>query len=298
MNKRISLLLIFVLTVFSLLISSEQIFATVGGPTYISQIAFNASKNTVYYLESDMGGKGCPSIIHAINLANVQDTEVKTCDEVFQQFFKDYSEENQNKYSQFIHDTYQSLSYLGSVSLKKNNIDIKVEFISENVAEDGEVYWREFDAIISQDGKSLTRTRFRGCSKDQPHIFEGYRIPNTDSMAILISNKGDCFEGGYVNESLHVIKGIKYYDTNIVRSIKEESATEPNTGNMVVYATSKDVVNDNNANNTSTISPVPQKNSVAEIILMIAVFIVGTLLGYVVGRKSPRSPNPPTPSNL
>jgi len=298
MNKKITLLSIFVLAVFSLLISSEQVFATVGGPTYISQIAFNASKNTVYYLESDMGGKGCPSIIHAINLANVQDTEVKTCDEVFQQFFKDYSEENQNKYSQFIHDTYQNLSYLGSVSLTKNNIDVNVEFISENVAEDGEVYWREFDAIISQDGKSLTRTRFRGCSKDQPHIFEGYRIPNTDSMAILISNKGDCFEGGYVNESLHVIKGIKYYDTNIVRSIKEESATEPNTGNMVVYATSEDVVNDNNANNTPTTSPVPQKNSVAEIILMVAIFVVGTTLGYVVGRKSARPPSPSNPANL
>ncbi|HCC84641.1 MAG TPA: hypothetical protein DEP87_03080 [Candidatus Pacebacteria bacterium] len=244
-----------------------------------------------------MGGKGCPSIIHAISLTNVQDTEVKTCDEVFQQFFKNYSEENQNKYSQFIYDTYQNLSYLGSVSLKKNNIGVNVEFISENVAEDGEVYWREFDAIISQDGKSLTRTRFRGCSKDQPHIFEGYRIPNTDSMAILISNKGDCFEGGYVNESLHVIKGIKYYDTNIVRSIKEESATEPNTGNMVVYATSKDVVNDNNANSTSTTSPVPQKNSVAEIILMVTIFVVGTTLGYVVGRKSARPQSPSNPTN-
>src|SRR3989344_1889921 len=140
MNKKNTLLSIFVLAVFSLLISSEQVFATVGGPTYISQIAFNASKNTVYYLESDMGGKGCPSIIHAINLANVQDTEVKTCDEVFQQFFKDYSEENQQKYSQFISDTYKNLSYLGSASLKKNNIDVRAEVISEHI-ENGESYW-------------------------------------------------------------------------------------------------------------------------------------------------------------
>ena len=124
-------------------------------------------------------------------------------------FSKIIAKKNQQKYVQFIHDTYQNLSYLGSVSLKKNNIDIKVEFISENKAEDGEVYWREFDAIIAQDGKALTRTRFRGCSKDQPHIFEGYRIPNTDVMAILISNKGDCFEGGYVRESLSNLKGPK-----------------------------------------------------------------------------------------
>lgn len=231
-----------------------------------------------------MDGKGCPPIIHTINLANLQDTEVKTCDEVFAHFFKDY--DNRNRYNQFIRDTFQNLSYLGSVSLKKNNIDVNVEFISKNVTEGGEVLWREFYATISQDGKSLTRIYFRGCFKDQPHIFEGYKIPNTDFMAILISNKGDCFEGGYVNESLHIIKGIKYYDTNIVRSIKEESATEPNRGNMVVFARSKDVVNNNNVNNIPTTLPIPQKNSVAEIILMIAIFVVGTTLGYVVGRKS------------
>lgn len=298
MSKKIILSSLFLLAVFSLLISSNKVLATVGGPTYISQIAYKASNDSVYYLVSNMGGKGCPPIIHSINLAKIQDTEVKTCDEVFQQFFSDYSEENQNKYRQYIHDTYQSLSYLGSVSLEQNNIDINVEFITENVAEDGQVYWREFDAVIAQDGKTLTRIRFRGCSIDQPHIFEGYRIPNTDAMAILISNKGDCFEGGYVNESLHIIKGIKYYNTNIVRSIKEESATEPNTGNMVVYATTKDVANENNINNTPTTSPSSQKNSVTGLVLMVAFVIVGTTLGYILGRKSSRSSSPSNPSNL
>lgn len=287
MNKNYTLLSIIVLAIFSFLISSEKVVATVGGPTYISKIAYKASDNLVYYLESNMGGKGCPQIIHSVNLVKIKDTEVKTCDEVFQQFFKDYNEEeNQSKYSRFIYDTYQGLSYLGSISLKKNNINVNVEFISENVAEDGEVYLREFDAVITQDGKALTSIRFRGCLKDQPHIFEGYRIPNTDAMAILISNKGDCFEGGYTRESLSIVRGIKYYDTNIIRSIKEESATEPNTGNMVIYATLKDVVNDNNTNNKPTTSPAPQKNSVSEIILMAVIFIVGGTLGYIIRRKS------------
>lgn len=275
MNKHYPRLSIFVLTIFSFLISSEQILATVGGPTYISEIAYKASAGAVYYLESDAGGKGCPTIIHSVNLAKIQDIEVKTCDEFFQQF--SYSEGGDDKYRQFIHDTYQSLSNLGSVSLKKNNIDVNVEFISENIAEDGEVYWREFEAIISQDGKALTRTRFQGCSKDQPHIFEGYRIPNTDAMAILISNKGDCFEGGYVKESLFIVRGIKYYDTNIVRSIKEQSATEPNTGNMVVYAASGNSVSENKAN--------------AEIILAIAIFVAGIIFGFIAGRKSARFPS-------
>ncbi len=286
MNKNYTLLPIVILSVCSLLISSEKALATVGGPTYISQIAYNASDDSVYYLESNMGGKGCPPILHSVALTTTQDSEVKTCDEVFQQFFKDYSEENQQKYAQFISDIYKNLSYLGSVSLTKNNIDVRVEVLSEHT-ENGERYWTDFRATLTQDSKEVAQINFRGCSKEQPHIFEGYRIPDTDAMAILISNKGDCFEGGYVKEGLTVVRGITYYDTNIVRSFKEQSATEPNTGNVVAYATSQD-----GENNTPPPPTAPQKNSVAEILLMAAILIVGTTLGYVVGRKSAQSPSP------
>ena len=134
-------------------------------------------------------------------------------------------------------------------------------------------------------------------------MFEGYRIPDTDSMVILISNKGDCFEGGYVNESLSIINGIKYYDTNIVRSIKEASATEPNLGNMVVYAKTDTATINNNLDDTpltdlSITTSSPQKNSVAETILIAIIFIIGITLSYFVGRKSSRSNNTSSPNSL
>ena len=270
MNKSsFILLLTFVSIVFSLSIVPGQVSATVGGPTYVSSIAFNVQDNSVYYSVHDGGGRGCPTIIHKINLTTLKDLEVKSCSQVEQEFLNGEYEQGIQKYAQFMADTYQGLPYLGSVSLKKNNIDIDVKFISENVAEDGEVYWREFDATITQDGKTLSTTHFRGCSKDQPHIFEGYRIPNTDAMAVLISNKGDCFEGGYVRESLSIVKGVKYYDTNIVRSIKEESATEPNTGNVVVYAASDDTGNGVDS----------------KLVWTVVALIVGTVLGYLLGRR-------------
>lgn len=294
MNKKYTLLSIFILVVFSLLISSEKVLATVGGSSYISQISYKASDNSVYYLENDEGGRGCPPIIHSINLAEIKDVEVKTCDEVIQQYFLSDGSNNGDKYRQFIDDTYKNLSYpLVSVSLKKNNIDIHVEVLSENI-KDGEKLWTEFRATLTQDNKEVAKLDFRGCDKDQPNIFEGYSLPDTDAMAILISGKGDCMEGGYIKENLSIIKGIKYYDTNIVRSIKEKSAIEPNMGNIVVYATPKDVVNDNNKiNNTPTTTtvlqtntPFPQTNPIAKIVLMIIIFIVGTALGYVIGKKS------------
>jgi hypothetical protein len=306
MNKKYILLAIIILATFSLLILGEKVFATVGGPTYISEIAYNASNNSVYYLENNYGGKGCPPVIHSINLTNNQDTQVKSCDEVFQEFFKNYSEENNQKYRQFISDFYRNLSYIGSVSLKKNNIDVNVDTLSERV-ENSEKYWTEFRATLTQDNKEIAKIDFRGCDKEQPHIFEGYKIPNSDAMAILISNKGDCFEGGYVRETLHLVRGIKYYDTNIIRSFKEASATEPNLGNMIVYASSKDVASNNTdtSTNTSPTQPTPsnqptqQKNSATLLILLgVAIFIAGTLLGYLFGKRYTRftDKNFPNPS--
>jgi hypothetical protein len=299
MKKHLSLLVI-ILSVFSLLILSEKVLATVGGPTYISEIAYNSSNNSVYYLENDYGGKGCPPVIHQINLTNNQDTEVKTCDQVFQEYFKNYSEENNQKYRQFISNFYKNLSYIGSVSLKKNNIGVSVDSLSERV-EAGEKYSTEFRAILTQDNKEVAKIDFRGCDKEQPHIFEGYRIPNSDAIAVLISNKGDCFEGGYIRETLHLVKGIKYHDTNIVRGFKEAAATEPNLGNMIVYASSKDVVNNNNTDNSTNTSTnqsevtqsdqqTQSKNLITVSILIgIVALIVGILLGYLIGKRSTRA---------
>lgn len=220
---------------FAVLLVGGTALATVGGPTYISSIAFNAKENSVYYIVHDNGGRGCPPIIHKVNVATGTHSEVKSCDQLESEDV--HSEEGRQKYNQFIHDTVTVLPALGSVSLSKNRIDVQVKSLRAEFMEGfEEPVWWNFEARIAQDGKEIKKINFRGCAKDQPHIFEGYMVPNSGKMAILISNKGDCFEGGYVKESLHLISGIKYYDTNIVRSFKEESATEPNTGNLVVYA--------------------------------------------------------------
>lgn len=222
----------------------ETVFATVGGPTYVSQIAYDAANKAVYYLESDMGGRGCPPIVHTVDVAEIKDREIKTCDDVFAEFFNG-NQDDEQKYQQFISETYQSFPYLGSVSLEKNRISVRVETLGERV-ENGEKFWTDFRATLTQDNREIGKLDFRGCSADQPHVFEGYRIPGTDAMAMLISNKGDCFEGGYVRERLFIIKGVTYHDTNIVRSFKAEAPTEPNTGNLIVRATSSHVQEDVN----------------------------------------------------
>lgn len=228
---------VFLIALFAFFMAGS-VFATVGGPTYISEIGFSATESAVYYKVNDNGGRGCPPIIHKIDLGTGKDSEVKSCD----QYESEYAtnEAGFQKYTQFLHDFYQTVSYLGSVSLKKNNINVQVKFVKEGLMEGfDEPVWRDFEAQVFQDGREIGKINFRGCAKDQPHVFEGYMIPNSNQMLFLISNKGDCFEGGYVRESLHLMRGVTYHDTNIVRSFKEESATEPNSGNVVVYATTE-----------------------------------------------------------
>ncbi len=288
--------LLTILFMFSLLILSDNTFATVGGPTYISEIAYDKATNSIYYLENDNSGRGCPSIIHQVYINNGEDTEVKNCDEVFEEYFKSNDKESEERYRQFISDFYSNLSNpnIGSISLKRNNININVNVFSEYIEND-EKYWTEFEAIVIQNEKKLIAFDFRGCDQEQPHIFEGYRIPNTNILAVLISNKGDCFEGGYVNETLHLVKGVTFYDEKLVRGYKGASATEPNLGNLIVYAPSENVLNEKT--DDSVVEPLLNGNIDRNImennnltcfspLTLLMVFIVGLLLGYLIAIRA------------
>lgn len=272
--------IIFSITI-GIFLMANGVLATTGGPTYISSIAFNKADNSVYYTVHDNGGRGCPPIVNKINISTLARSEIKSCDQL--ESGDPYSEEGMKIYSQFIHDTYQGLPYLWSVSLKKNNIDVEVKLLSEQSEEDF-IYWSEFQATLTQDGKELGKINFRGCAKDQPHVFEGYMIPGTNAMAMLISNKGDCFEYGYIKETLHVIKGINYYNKDVVRSFKEESATEPNSGNMVVYASSDEVLQPPTEVNITN----SRENTKLYLILTL---ILGFGIGYFLGHKKGKTPN-------
>lgn len=283
----------FVSAVFFFSISTENVFATVGGPTYISSISFNAKDNSVYYTSSDLSEKGCPPVIHKVNLTTLKDSEIKSCAQLLDREYLDgYSKEGKQKYRQFVEDTYKDLSNLGSVSLEKNNIGAHVEFLSENTDGDYSSWWSE-SATLIQDNKEIAKINLRGCRKDQPHIFEGYMIPNSDIMAILISSDKDCFEGGYITETLHFIKGIRYYSTDIVNIFKAASATQPNIGNMVVYSNSSDIKDSENISSPQTLASQKKSNLFLNIALLASTFVVGAIFGYFVGKKSSRSQTRP-----
>ena len=287
--RNYQLFLTLALIISWLFLPTNNVKATTGGPTYISEIAFSTSSNSIFYIENDNSGRGCLPIIHKLDLTTLKNLELKTCTEIEQEFLNDKYEEGVQLNNQFISETFENLSYLHSVNLKKNNIKIIINFLSEYI-EDGFAYWSEFSATIIQDNKEISKINFRGCTKAQPHIFEGYMVPNSDALAILISNKGDCFEGGYINESLHLIKNIKYYDTSVIRSFKDRAPSEPNLGNVVVYASLDSEINseriENNATNKSENNYNWRKYYIHDLLLAIIVLILGFIIGIYFGKKS------------
>lgn len=273
--KKIYLYLLLLVTTLAVILPGDA-SATTGGPTYISRIAYNTQEKAVYYIVHDGGGRGCPPIVRKMDTTTGQVQEVKSCDAAW--------EEDPVVYNQFIEDTFKDLPYLGSVSLKKNQISVDLKYVSENIEQD-ELFWTNFRVTVRQRGTEKAAFDISGCTKDQPFVVEGYLVPDSDRMVLLISGKGDCFEGGYIREYLYLVKGIAYSDKNIVRAYKEVSATEVNSANMVVYAT------DSEAPEKPVQEPGPKSDSDMRDKILYAglVLVLGIAIGYIFGRKTPQT---------
>lgn len=283
MNKITYKFSIIIIGLFSLFLSFHSAQATVGGPTFVSSLAYNARENAFYYTEVSHSGRGCPPIVHRIDLATSIDTEVVSCDQFEQDF--SYSDEGMSRYNKFIADIYQTLTPVGSVSLAKNKIDVVVEKVSEEI-QAGEKFWTTFRAGVRQDGRQIAVFEFRGCDASQPHLFEGYMIPNTNKMALLLSNKGDCFEGGYVYESLWILDGVQYFDTNIVRAVKDAVQADANSGTLVVAANASPEPTTPTDQTTNPSTPtVPSQNKNLSILFFVFMLLIVVVAGFYFGRK-------------
>lgn len=281
MNKVIyALPLLFVSALALFFLPTTNALATVGGPSYISRIVYDSQNNTVYYLENDYGGRGCPPIIHRLDLITKATTEIKSCDDIFSNNYDSMMPE----YNQLIQDTFQNFPSLHSVSLKKNNISAGVDVVSKKINnEENFLESTTFNMKIEQDGVEKANFKFNGCSTDQPNILEGYLVPDSNIMIMLLSRIGDCYEGGYVYENVYIVEGINYRDKNAIRFAKEDAALVLNAGDLVVYATSdKDSVSDTKKGTTLD----ARGNLLIAVMLSITSFAMGILAGYVLAKKS------------
>jgi len=200
--------------------------ATVGGDKLINSFTYNPEDESVYYVSEDFGGRGCPPELRKLSLASGLYDIVVPCG--------DDAQTTQTAIRSITTD----FKPLTPLDLRKNDIAIDLTFDrSEQYSpEVTEIVRSHFTATVYQHGKSISTFPVQGCSISQPFIFQGYSIPGYDKkIAMLVSAKGDCFEGGYIYETLYVVSGVSGLDKTAVTFYKGSTPLLPNEGNYVVY---------------------------------------------------------------
>lgn len=205
--------------------------ATVGGPTLIYDFRYNPADESVYYIEEDHGGRGCPPELYKLSLNSGAASVVYSCDQGSAEGASPVSE---------IDAIIEGFKPLSPISLKKNGIEVDVDFVRSEMWEygsDSGVSKRHFTATVYQRGGKVAELPVAGCNLEQPFTFAGYAIPGFEKkIALLLSTKGDCFEGGYTNETLHMVGGVGGLDKDFsYNSMKWSQPLAPNEGTLVVF---------------------------------------------------------------
>ncbi len=219
----------------------SKVEATVGGETLIYNFKYNPIDESIYYIQQSYSGRGCPPELIKLDLNSEKKETVFSCS----QGEKFLSESNNYDFSLVnteIERLTKNFKPLIPLDLKSNNITININFDrEEKYAELNEVIRRHFTSSIYQNNKKIKEFSVIGCNLNQPFTFQGYFIPGYNKrIALLMSAKGDCWEGGYITESLYTIAGVdnlnKTVSTNFYKGL---SALVPNEGNLVVYGSDK-----------------------------------------------------------
>ena len=272
-------ILIFVPVVFSYMaISAEDVFATVGGPTYLERLSYSPSENAIYYLINNQGGRGCPAEIAKINLTTKEQILILPCDKIEETY---YTNEGFNslEYERFVQNTFQPLISLPIISLPKNGISITVDYVGEHRFDEYNVS-SDFRALVSQGNEKKGTIDFLGCYKDQPNVFRGYMIPNTDKIAMVVSRIGDCFEGGYTDDDMYIVENIISKDTTPIAYHNNFSGPQVREGYLVVSTQNVDTILDSLSGKTQKIDFI--------LVVAISTLIIGVGFGagYAVGHKT------------
>lgn len=269
--------------------------ATVGGPTFIYNFKYNPADSSVYYTEQSESGRGCPPTLERVLLTtNIQSTVI-SCSQG-EALYRD-GNSNPNLVEAEIAGATNGFKDLTQINLLKNNIHIDVKFVrAESATSDEFVTRRHFLATVHQGTNVVAEFPITGCTIDQPFLFGGYAVPGLNKKLVLVtSTKGDCWEGGYINETLHAVSNVEVIDRNTSENtMKTRGPLTLSNSTLTVYEKDTVVPPVTDPSNTpaTTISPTPSippgSNSNSTQLttgLIAAAFLI---LGVVLGRSAKR----------
>jgi hypothetical protein len=268
------IIILFVATLFA-----STTLATVGGPTYIGFFTYNSADESVYYVHNSQSGRGCPPELKKISLATKEVSTSFSCDQGEALVGRGNYTEGLALARDRINQITTSFKDITPISLPKNNIRIDVTFVrSEKV--DPSIDWTSlshFTATVYQGNTKVDEFPITGCAIEQPFTFAGYTVPGFDKKIILLSStKGDCFEGGYISERLHVVGGVDGLNKEYSGQYKsDQSPLIPDESNIVLFE--RDSVN------LSESPTTPGTSRTTSITIFLIIIALG--LGIIVGRN-------------
>jgi hypothetical protein len=273
------------LIAFGVLCIAGSASATVGGPTFIHTFKYNPLDESVYYIRNSENGRGCPPELMKLSLNSGKSQVVYSCDQGEKLRGDNYDYNGISPVNTEINKIIQNFKDLTPINLKDNRIFIDVNFVNyeKMTGEDDWIKNANFTASVYQDNKKIIDLPIIGCNVEQPFVFAGYAIPGFDKkIVLLLSTKGDCFEGGYIYETLHVVGGVSNLDKTYLNFYKGPSALVPNEGTLVVFESESVAVPIEEENET----PVPVETSNNGTLYAILAIALGLGAGYFFGRKT------------
>ncbi len=258
-------------------LSAVSVQATVGGETLISTFKYNPTDESVYYIRQSSGGRGCPPELMKIGLNSEKIDTLFSCSdgEKLGGGSYDYISPASLKIKKII----EKFKDLTPLNLKDIGLQIDVNFVRAESysSEIAEIVRRHFVASVYQNNKKIDEFAVVGCSLNQPFLFQGYAIPGFEKkIIILTSAKGDCFEGGYINETLSVVGNVSNLNkTGPMNFYKGMSPLVPNEGNLTVFEADK-------LNTPDAKSDFP---TVTVVIISLACLFIGGLIGRMLYKK-------------
>lgn len=266
-------------------VSTTPARATVGGEWLIFDLYYNTQTKSVIYTSQDYGGRGCPPDLIAKNTVTDQMKTIFGCSD----------DKLPAKYSSFAArnaDYTKDFQRMYEANIKKLGIGVTfTKTGEEKLKGDDWLVRTKFLMTVTQNGLKIYESETSGCSVDQPWVIGGFMAQDLkNKLVLLVSGKGDCFEGGYVTERIFIVpaavEGAEYLNT-----YKGERPLVPTVGNLVVYGQAEKPAEQpvqnptQNSNDTkdSAFAVFESTRAIAVLgIFSLISFILGLLMGKLI----------------
>ncbi|MFA7302231.1 MAG: hypothetical protein WC030_00585 [Candidatus Paceibacterota bacterium] len=268
--------------------------ATTGGPTYVYSFTYNPTNESVYYVRQSEGGRGCPPELWKMSLATGKTDVVFSCSQG-EALMQANGSGGATAVQLAINTIVKDFKDLTPIHLPKNTIAVDVDFVrAENTYPESDgIAQSHFTTRVYQGTKKVAEMPIIGCAIDQPFLFAGYAIPGYDKkIVLLLSTKGDCFEGGYVNETLYPVGGVDGLDKTYTSDAwKYQSPLLPSAATLVVLerdrvgAAATPTADDKPVGTATSSASLPAGpgNDWYPASVVAAIAGMGTILGLILG---------------